>query len=228
MVPDLVYYQQVCKAGFEHFFGPLDKFSFYFLLPGYGTIENSSLINMADHFLKVSGSGKFLVDNEVPESFSAPGSRSSPLLFGVTHALLKSKKISSDKNLRIMETGGMKGKGKEMVRAELHDLLKERFGAKEVFSEYGMSELNSQSYSKGGGVFQSPPWKKVMIRDLYSPFDYLPSERSGAINIIDLANIETCCFIATDDLGRLKRDGKFEVLGRLDQSDLRGCNLLSA
>ena len=125
-----------------------------------------------------------------------------------------------------METGGMKGKRKEMVREDLHAVLKKRFNVKSIHSEYGMTELLSQAYSKGEGIFCSPPWMKILIRDSYDPFHILAEESTGSINIIDLANIYSCSFIASSDMGRVKPDGRFEVLGRIDNSDVRGCNLM--
>ena len=125
-----------------------------------------------------------------------------------------------------METGGMKGKRKEMIREELHSILCEGFGVKSIHSEYGMTELLSQAYSKGDGIFTTPPWMKILIRDTNDPFSYLPAGRTGGINIIDLANIYSCCFIATQDLGKTNPNSSFEVLGRFDNSDIRGCNLL--
>jgi hypothetical protein len=126
----------------------------------------------------------------------------------------------------IMETGGMKGRQEEMTREELHELLQKAFHINEIHSEYGMTELLSQAYSKGQGLFQSPPWMKIMIRDIYDPRTYVSAGRSGGINIIDLANIHSCSFIATQDIGKLILSGGFEVLGRFDNSDIRGCNLM--
>jgi len=128
----------------------------------------------------------------------------------------------------VLETGGMKGRGRELVRSEVHELVVEKFHTTEIGSEYGMAELNSQAYAKNGHNFETPPWMRIMVRDLWDPGAYLPPGRTGAINIIDLANIESCCFIATDDLGKQTDEGEYEVLGRIDQSDLRGCNLLFA
>ncbi len=184
---------------------------------------------MADHFLNSSIRGGFIeyqtqledhLSNELQTSNSI-------LLFGVTHALLQLEKFPGSENLKVIETGGMKGRGKEILRAEVHQRIKECLGVSEVLSEYGMAELMSQSYSLGKGIFQTPPWKKVMVRDIWSSTEYLQTGRTGLINIIDLANIETCSFISTEDLGKAYEDGSFEILGRLDQSDLRGCNLLS-
>jgi hypothetical protein len=130
------------------------------------------------------------------------------------------------KNAVVMETGGMKGRRKEMVRKEVHDILRRGFGVKEIHSEYGMTELLSQAYSKGHGIFETPPWMKVFIRDTEDPLSLVPNGITGGVNIIDLANVESCSFIATQDLGRKTDDNKFEILGRFDHSDIRGCNLM--
>ena len=150
------------------------------------------------------------------------------ILLGVTYALLDLAEQFPIQfpELIIMETGGMKGKRKEMVREELHWKLKNAFGVKHIHSEYGMTELLSQAYSKENGIYRTPPWMKILIRDVNDPKNYLKSNSTGGINVIDLANIYSCAFIATQDLGKLNDDGGFEVLGRFDNSDLRGCNLM--
>ena len=150
------------------------------------------------------------------------------MLFGVSFALLDlaegfPKKLEQT---IIMETGGMKGKRKEMLKEEVHQILKTAFVTKNIHSEYGMTELLSQAYSKGSGVFETPNWMKIMIRDINDPFAILENNKTGGINVIDLANINSCSFIATQDLGKKTANNKFEVLGRFDNSDLRGCNLL--
>jgi len=150
------------------------------------------------------------------------------LLLGVSFALLDMAEIYKEdlNGIIVMETGGMKGRRKEMIREDLHGILKERFNISVVHSEYGMTELLSQSYSAGNGIFHCPPWMKVIIRDSYDPFRELETGNTGNINIIDLANVFSCSFIATSDLGRMNSEGGFEVLGRLDYSDIRGCNLM--
>jgi hypothetical protein len=151
------------------------------------------------------------------------------LLIGVAFALLdfaRDHPMKLGDNITIMETGGMKGRHEEITRDELHKELKNAFGLKEIHSEYGMTELLSQAYSRGEGRFLCPPWMKIMIRDIQDPFSYLPDVRSGGINIIDLANLHSCSFIESQDIGRLHPDGSFEVLGRTDNSDIRGCSLL--
>ena len=152
------------------------------------------------------------------------------ILIGVSYALidLAEKFPMNLSNTVIMETGGMKGKRKELTKAELHAFLSSKFGVKYIHSEYGMTELLSQAYSTGQGKFNSPPWMRIIIRDAYDPFCYLENEKSGGINIIDLANINSCSFIETRDLGKIHSDNSFEVLGRFDNSDIRGCNLLVA
>ena len=150
------------------------------------------------------------------------------ILLGVTYALLDLAEEFpvNFPELIIMETGGMKGKRKEMVREELHGILKSAFGVKKIFSEYGMTELLSQAYSKGDGLFATPPWMKVLIRDTNDPFSLMAQNKTGGVNVIDLANINSCSFIETKDLGKLHDDGQFEIVGRFDNSDVRGCNLL--
>ena len=150
------------------------------------------------------------------------------MLFGVTFALLDFAEVHgfSFPELTLMETGGMKGRKKEMVREEVHTVLCKAFGVDQVHSEYGMTELLSQAYSSGRGIFQTPPWMKVLIRDVGDPFSYTNTGITGGLNIIDLANLDSCSFIATQDLGKKFEDDSFEVLGRFDYSDVRGCNLL--
>ena len=150
------------------------------------------------------------------------------LLIGVSYALLdliESKKFNL-KNTIVMETGGMKGKRKELVKEEVHKLLCKGFGVKKIHSEYGMTELLSQGYSKGNGIFKTPPWMKILTRDTEDALTILPKHRTGGINVIDLANINSCSFIATQDLGKIHHDGTFQILGRFDNSDIRGCNLM--
>jgi hypothetical protein len=150
------------------------------------------------------------------------------ILFGASYALLDfAEQFPMDlSGVTIMETGGMKGRRKEMIREELHEVLCRSFNTNKIHSEYGMTELLSQAYSKGDGIFRTPPWMKVLVRDTNDPFDYLPQGRTGGVNIIDLANIHSCSFISTQDLGKVYVDGSFEILGRFDESDVRGCNLL--
>lgn len=222
-VKDLVHYDRVAKAIFTEQFGSLSNLQIYALLPSYQEQGNSSLIHMVDTFMKESAIGSgYLSEKEQKALYNNDDPK---LLIGVSYALLDM--LSQNpivKNTLIMETGGMKGRRKEMTRAELHEHLKKGFQVDEIWSEYGMTELMSQAYGKNG-YFRFPPWANVLIRDINDPFQTVSDGKSGGINIIDLANIDTCCFIETMDLGR--KDGEqFEVLGRFDNSDIRGCNLM--
>jgi hypothetical protein len=179
---------------------------------------------------KHNGSGFFLNDFEslAWELKKTPGAGIHTILFGASYALLDfaESPYAGPINALVMETGGMKGRQKEMIREELHDLLCRKFSVDTIHSEYGMTELLSQAYSTGFGIFRTPPWMKILIRDMNDPFEILPPGKTGGISIIDLANIYSCAFIATQDLGKVHEDGSFEVLGRFDDSDVRGCNLL--
>lgn len=203
------------------------------LLPNYLERGNSSLVYMVNGLIEKStdpDSGFFL--NNLNELVSILKQREESgqktLLLGVTYALLDLIDILPFKlkNTWVMETGGMKGRRKEMVKEELHELLQDGFGVKAIHSEYGMTELFSQAYSKGNNLFSTPPWMRILIRDTTDPFSYVDEGKSGAINVIDLANYYSCSFIATDDLGKLKSKTEFEVLGRFDNADVRGCNLM--
>jgi hypothetical protein len=218
---------------FELQYGSASQYTWLCLLPGYLERSNSSLVYMADDFVKngLPGSDFYLYDYpkliqqiEKNEQNDTPG-----ILLGVTFALQELAKIYSGpplKNTIIMETGGMKGRGPELTRTELHQYWRNRFGVQEIHSEYGMTELMSQAYSIGNGRFICPPWMKIMIRDISDPGNWMPTGKTGLICVIDLANVQSCSFIATQDLGKLHDDGSFEVLGRHDQSEVRGCNLL--
>ncbi len=233
LVTDLHVYERSFTQGFSHFYGSIENYVVLALLPGYLERKGSSLIYMVDDFIKKShskNSGFYLNEldslSEMLIDLDAKGEKI--LLIGVTYALLDllEKRKFQLKNTIVMETGGMKGKRKEMVRNELHELLGSGFGISKVHSEYGMTELLSQAYSLGDGIFETPPWMKILIRDTEDPFHKLETGRTGGINVIDLANINSCSFIATQDLGRKVADNKFEILGRFDQSDIRGCNLM--
>ncbi|MEI9808064.1 MAG: acyl transferase [Bacteroidota bacterium] len=239
-VKDISLYTESFSKGFEHFYGPAEDWCIIGLLPSYLERGNSSLVYMVSELIKKSGhadSGFYLNEHEklvaVLRSLEATGQKT--ILIGVTFALLDfaEKYQLPLQHTIIMETGGMKGKREEMIRQEVHAVLQQAFDLSSIHSEYGMTELLSQAYSKGGGTFNCPPWMKVLIRDDEDPFMvHTPSfqhtrQVSGAINIIDLANIYSCSFIATDDAGKLYQDGSFEVLGRMDNSDLRGCSLLT-
>ena len=233
LVTNLKIYEESFRKGFDHFYGSIENYTVLALLPGYLERKGSSLIYMVDDFIKRSyskQSGFYLNElealSDVLIDLDAKGEKI--LLIGVTYALLDLIEKQSFKlnNTIVMETGGMKGKRRELVRKELHEILSEGFGLDKVHSEYGMTELLSQAYSLGDGVFETPPWMKVLIRDTEDPFQELLPGRTGGINVIDLANINSCSFIATQDLGRKVAENKFEILGRFDHSDIRGCNLM--
>jgi phenylacetate-coenzyme A ligase PaaK-like adenylate-forming protein len=226
-------YVRSFMAGFEHFYGNPENYCILALLPSYLERNNSSLVFMVDSFIKRSRfpeSGFYLDElGELSETITSLESRDTKtILIGVSYALLDlaEKFPMLLKNTCIMETGGMKGKREELSKEVLHGHLAKAFGLDTIHSEYGMTELLSQAYSKGRGLFEAPPWMQILIRDPYDPFSYLDTGRSGGINIIDLANKYSCSFIETQDLGRVHQDKSFEVLGRFDNSDIRGCNLL--
>lgn len=231
-IKDPALYESSFIKNFESVYGPLSECCILGLLPSYLERGHSSLVYMVDRFIHLSGnprSGFYLHDHEQLMNVIEEQERnkSKTLLIGVTYALLDlAEKHSLDlKNTMIMETGGMKGRRKEMIRAEVHEILQNAFGVPQIHSEYGMTELLSQAYSVSEGIFQCPPWMKVMVRDEEDPF-LLDTKGTGILNIIDLANIYSSSFIATDDAGRLNSDGSFEVIGRIDNSDIRGCSLL--
>ncbi len=232
-VKSLDLYKRSFLNGFEQFFGHIEQYNILALLPSYLEREGSSLVLMAHELIRESNqpdSGFFLHNyQQLSELLFRLKKEDVPtILLGVTYALLDmAEQYSMDfPGLMVMETGGMKGKRKEMVREELHQQLKNGFGIQQVFSEYGMTELLSQAYSKGDGIFQTPSWMKILIRDTNDPFSLLENGKSGGINVIDLANIYSCSFIETQDLGKIHTGGSFEILGRFDNSDIRGCNLL--
>ena len=233
LVTDVQLYEDSFNLAFTQFYGPVKDTCLLALLPSYLEREGSSLIYMVDALLQQSShpdSGYFLHNHQELylklKRMKETGQKT--ILIGVTYALLDFlEQYSLDfPDLIVMETGGMKGKRKEMVREELHAVLQQGFGVKAIHSEYGMTELLSQAYSAGEGVFSCPPWMKIVLRDTNDPLTLLQSHQTGGINVIDLANINSCAFIATQDLGRLLKNGDFEVLGRFDNADIRGCNLL--
>lgn len=233
LVTDLSIYEQSFILAFEQFYGKIENTCFLALLPSYLERDGSSLIYMVDALIRDSkhpDSGYFLHNHEElhQKLNQQKASGQKTILIGVTYALLDFiEQYQLDfPELVVMETGGMKGKRKEMVREELHQLLQDGFGVSDIHSEYGMTELLSQAYSKGSGIFECPPWMKIHLRDTNDPLTLLSNNRNGGINVIDLANVNSCSFIATQDLGRLFPDGSFEVLGRFDNADIRGCNLL--
>jgi hypothetical protein len=230
--PDL--YRSSFLRCFELFYGPPQSYCILALLPSYLERGDSSLVYMAGKLIEKSShpDSGFYLENTADLAARIrmlEGQDARVLLLGVSFALLdlvESHELSLEKTI-IMETGGMKGRRKELTREELHTILRTRTGAGQIHSEYGMTELLSQAYARSEGRFSTPPWMRVMVRDSYDPFSYMPSGRSGGINIIDLANLDSCAFVETSDLGRLHSDGTFEVIGRFDNSEVRGCNLLS-
>lgn len=232
-VKDLVVYQQSFRQGFADFYGNIEEYTVLALLPSYLERTGSSLITMVADLIERSGSadsGFYLNEYDLLAKKLTALDRSGRkvLLIGVSFALLDLVETHRFqlKNTIVMETGGMKGRRKELIREELHAILCERFGVEYIHSEYGMTELLSQAYSAGSGLYESVRWLKVLIRDTNDALSYQRPLKTGGINLIDLANIHSCSFIATQDLGRLHPDGRFEVLGRFDNADIRGCNLL--
>ncbi|UGU18034.1 acyl transferase [Sinomicrobium kalidii] len=232
-VTDRSLYERSFLSTFERFYGRIEEYVVLALLPSYLERQGSSLIYMANDLIRRSGnedSGFYLHNlSELSDKLEKLDSREKKiLLIGVSFALLDLVKNHDFqlKNTTIMETGGMKGRRKELIREELHRILCKGFGADRIHSEYGMTELLSQAYSFGNGNFQCPPWMQVRIRDAEDALSPQPHGKTGGINIIDLANVNSCSFIATQDLGKTFPDGSFEVLGRFDNSDIRGCNLM--
>ncbi len=232
-VSDLDVYRESYIKGFEYFYGNSVNYRFLALLPDYLEREGSSLVFMMDDLIRRSqyaDSDFYLrnLDALLDVLIRNEKDKIPTILFGVSYALLDLAEVITKpiRELIIMETGGMKGKRPEIPKPAFHQILKKAFGVKEIHSEYGMTELLSQAYSQGDGKFRTPPWMKVIIRDLYDPFRPMPAGRTGGINVIDLANKNSVSFIETQDLGRINSDGTFEVLGRINQSDIRGCNLL--
>jgi phenylacetate-coenzyme A ligase PaaK-like adenylate-forming protein len=233
LVTDLDYYEQSFRKAFSQFYGNIEDYAVLALLPSYLQRGGSSLIYMVDDLIQGSNnpdSGFYLnnYDELITKLTTLDNAGQNVLLIGVTYALLDliEKQDFNLKNTIIMETGGMKGRRKEMIREELHDILCKGFGVSEIHSEYGMTELLSQAYSLGNGIFECPPWMDILIRDTEDALSYIDYGKTGGINVIDLANINSCSFIATQDLGKKYTNQSFEVLGRFDNSDIRGCNLM--
>ena len=257
-VQDPEFYLQIAEQIFERLYGKLSDFQIFALLPSYLERTNSSLVYMVEHFIKKSGNPNsgFYLDDYEGLAKALEGARrqeigdrknrtsnvehqaSNILLIGVTFGLLDFAESDIDfyflqnvDNLIVMETGGMKGRRKELLREEVHEILTKAFQVKTIHSEYGMTELLSQGYSKGEGIFELPVSMKIMLRDVNDPFHYITNSRSGGINVIDLANVDSCCFIETKDLGSwveptVGTKAQFRILGRFDNSDIRGCNLM--
>ena len=232
-VSDQELYKRSFTQGFKNFYGNPSEYCILALLPSYLERDGSSLIFMVKELISLSehkDSGFYLSNyEELSVKLKALKKKNTKvLLLGVSFALLDlAEKFPQNlSGITIMETGGMKGRKKEITREELHQKLKSAFKVNDIHSEYGMTELLSQAYSKGNGIYFPPAWMKIIIKDPHDPFETLAPGKSGRINIIDLANRNSCCFIATSDIGKVYKDGSFEVLGRMDNSDLRGCNLM--
>ena len=233
LVTDLSFYEDSCRTCFSHFYGNIEDYVVLAVLPSYLEREGSSLIYMVQDMIEGSQhpeSGFYLHNySELVSTLKRLDSEGqNVLLIGVTYALLDLVEQFSFalKNTIIMETGGMKGKRKEMIREELHSKLTKGFGVTKIHSEYGMTELLSQAYSLGDGIFECPPWMHIFIRDTEDPLTLIAHQKTGGVNVIDLANYNSCSFIATQDLGKKFDNESFEILGRFDHSDVRGCNLM--
>lgn len=239
-VADLSRYRTSLTEGFRLQYGEPSGYHFYALTPKPEEAPHSSLVYMIGELMKASrqASRDFLLDDPARlareltgYSGTMPGhtpDHPRPFVIGLTWALLEfaERFPGSYHHTIFLETGGMKGRRKEITREELHGLLSAQLGVSEIHSEYGMTELLSQAWSKGDGIFIPPPWMKILIRESTDPLNFLPSGRDGGISVIDLANIHSCSFLATQDLGRLHPNGSFEVLGRFDEAEVRGCSLM--
>ena len=233
LISDLTLYKKSFRKTFQKFYGDIKDYCILALLPSYQEREGSSLIFMVDDLIRKSKHPKsnFYLNNlselsETIKELELKGQKT--ILFGVTYALLDlaAQYPQQLKNTIIMETGGMKGKRKELLKEEIHQLLQEAFITEKIHSEYGMTELLSQGYSKGENIFNFPSWMKILIRDVNDPLSIIGNNKTGGVNVIDLANIYSCPFIATQDLGKTFDNSSFTVLGRFNESDVRGCNLL--
>ncbi len=232
-ITDITRYQESYLSGFTHFYDAIEEYCVLALLPSYLERKGSSLIAMVDDLIKKSkhpDSGFYLNEFDLLKDklLKLDAKKTKVILLGVSFALLdfiEAHPIKLNQTI-VMETGGMKGRRKELIRSELHATLKEGFGVSKIHSEYGMTELLSQAYSKGDGLFKTPPWMKILIRDTEDPLTLKTHQKTGGINVIDLANMNSCSFIATQDLGKTYENNSFEVLGRFDHSDIRGCNLM--
>jgi phenylacetate-coenzyme A ligase PaaK-like adenylate-forming protein len=233
LVTDLDIYHKSFTKGFEKFYGTIEDYVILGLLPSYLEREGSSLIYMVNSMIKTSKhteSGFYLNNfSELKDTLKKVDSEGKKvLLIGVSFALLDLVETYTFnlKNTIVMETGGMKGRRKELIRAELHERLQTGFGVEHIHSEYGMTELLSQAYSKGHGIFNCPPWMQILTRDTEDALTIQKAGKTGGLNIIDLANVNSCSFIATQDLGKITNNRVFEIIGRFDNSDIRGCNLM--
>lgn len=234
LIEDINFYEEVSLSIFKQFYGNPEDYIILALLPSYLERTNSSLVYMVNNLIELTGSehsGFYLSNlNELKQkiSFLRTARGKKIMLWGVTFALLDfaANYAINMENMVIVETGGMKGRGEEIVRTDLHEQLSGHLQVNSIHSEYGMTELLSQAYAVDKGRFSCPPWMLVLTREINDPFCLAPVGQQGVLNVIDLANIHSCAFIATEDLGRVYPDGSFEVLGRMDNSDMRGCNLL--
>jgi hypothetical protein len=233
LVTDISLYEQSYRLAFSEFYGNIENFVVLALLPSYLERTGSSLIYMVKDLIELSNnehSGFYLhnYDELIAQLIELDNAGQNVILIGVTYALLDliEKQKFQLKNTIIMETGGMKGRRKEIIREELHDILCKGFGVKSIHSEYGMTELLSQAYSLGNGIFECPSWMQILVRNTEDALSYADYGKTGGVNVIDLANINSCSFIATQDLGKKYPNNSFEILGRFDNSDIRGCNLM--
>lgn len=224
----LALYEEAFRASFRTFYGEPARWSLYALLPNYLRRKGSSLVYMADKLIGDCGTGGFYLDDYEALLRDMAADPKPKILLGVTYALLDLAERHAPKlqNTVVMETGGMKGYREEMSKEALHAQLCEAFGVETIHSEYGMAELTSQAYSQGGNRFRCPAWMRATARDVNDPFDRLPAGARGGLNIADLANRWSCAFIETQDAGRVFADGSFEIEGRIDRAEIRGCNLL--
>jgi hypothetical protein len=233
LITDTSIYQQSFTNGFTQFYGNIENYIILALLPSYLEKGGSSLVFMVNQLIENSNNPNsgFYLDNYqdlIDKLIKLDQENHDVILIGVTYALLDLLEIKNIKlkNTIIIETGGMKGKRKELIKQELHQILSKGFGVPHIHSEYGMTEMLSQAYSHQNGVFECVPWLQIVIRDTENPLEYVTQQKTGGINVIDLANINSCSFIATQDLGKKLTNNTFKVLGRFDNSDIRGCNLM--
>jgi len=228
MMASTALYEAAFTAAFERFYGNPARWSLYGLLPNYLQREGSSLVYMVDRLIGRCGSGGFYLDDYERLLADMAADPKPKILLGVSYALwdLAERYAPKLRDTIVMETGGMKGRREELPKEEFHRILCEAFGVDRVHSEYGMAELTSQAYSDGGGRFRTPGWMRVAVRDVNDPFCRLLPDQRGGVDIIDLANRFSCAFIQTQDVGRVSADGSFRIEGRIDHSDIRGCNLL--
>lgn len=228
MVASLEDYRKTFTAAFRKFYGEPSRWSIYGLLPSYLEREGSSLVYMVDRLIEECGSGGFYLHDYERLIADMEADPKPKILLGVSYALwdLAEQYAPKLRDTIVMETGGMKGRRKELSKSDLHAILCRGFGLEHIASEYGMAELMSQAYSSGDGVFRTPEWMRVLVRDVNDPFDHAPAGSRGGIDIVDLANLSSCAFIQTQDVGRVFSDGSFAIDGRIAGSDIRGCNLL--